>query len=58
MESKPTGFDSDWNVRCYGWMRELTERAAAADGRTLSDFVRTVLVDVSRRRVARAEADR
>jgi hypothetical protein len=41
------------SVRVYGWEREVLNQACRAEGVKLSEFIRRVLVDVSRRRIAR-----
>jgi len=44
-------------VRCYPWERETVVRAAAAERIKVSEYIRSVLVDAARRRVAKAERE-
>jgi hypothetical protein len=43
------------SVRAYPWERELLLRAAAADQVKVSEYIRRVVVDSARRRIARAD---
>jgi uncharacterized protein (DUF1778 family) len=42
------------SVRAYPWERELLVRAASAEQVKVSEYIRRVLVDAAKRRVARA----
>lgn len=42
------------SVRVYPWQRELLMQAAEAEQVKVSEYIRRVLVDAARRRVARA----
>lgn len=44
-------------VRLYPWEADLIRRAVELEGVRASEYIRAVLVDVSRRRVARAERE-
>lgn len=41
------------SVRAYPWERETVVQAAAAEGVKVSEYIRRVLVDAARRRLAR-----
>ena len=43
------------SVRAYPWERELLIRAAATEQVKVSEFIRRVLVEAARRRVAKAD---
>ena len=43
------------SVRAYPWERELLVRAAEVEQVKVSEFIRRVLVDAARRRVAKAD---
>ena len=43
------------SVRAYPWERELLVRAAAVEQVKVSEFIRRVLVEAARRRVAKAD---
>lgn len=46
------------SVRAYPWEREAVVQAAAAEEIKISEFIRRVLVDSARRRLARVERER
>ena len=43
------------SVRAYPWERELLVRAATIEQVKVSEFIRRVLVEAARRRVAKAD---
>lgn len=43
------------SVRAYPWERETVVRAAQSEGVKVSEFIRRVLVDAARRRLAKTE---
>jgi uncharacterized protein (DUF1778 family) len=43
------------SVRSYPWERDLVQEAARLEQIKVSEFIRRVLVDTARRRVARSE---
>lgn len=45
------------SVRAYPWERELLVRAAQAEQIKVSEYIRRVLVDSARRRVAKADRE-
>lgn len=45
------------SVRAYPWQRELVVRAAELERIKTSEYIRNVLVDASRRRIAKAERE-
>lgn len=50
---------TEWlpGCRLYSWEADLIRRAVELEGVRASEYIRAVLVDVSRRRVARAARD-
>lgn len=45
------------SVRAYPWQRELVVRAAELERIKTSEYIRNILVDASRRRIAKAERE-
>jgi uncharacterized protein (DUF1778 family) len=43
------------SIRAYPWERDLLLRAAQAEQVKVSEYIRRVLVDAARRRLAKAE---